>query len=72
MVEAQRAIAYDADVVMDGRDIGTVVLAESAHKFYLTASAEERARRRQLDYARQGRHVRPSGSSRGDREARHH
>jgi len=57
MVEAQRAIAYDADVVMDGRDIGTVVLAESAHKFYLTASAEERARRRQLDYARQGRHV---------------
>lgn len=57
MVEAQRAIAFDADVVMDGRDIGTVVLAESAYKFYLTASPEERARRRQRDYARQGCHV---------------
>lgn len=57
MVEAQRAIAFDVDVVMDGRDIGTVVLAESAHKFYLTASPEERARRRQRDYAKQGRYV---------------
>jgi len=57
MVEAQRAIAFDVDVVMDGRDIGTVVLAESAHKFYLTASPEERARRRQRDYARKGCHV---------------
>ena len=57
MVEAQRAIASDVDAVMDGRDIGTVVLAESSHKFYLTASPEERARRRQRDYARKGRHV---------------
>ena len=56
MVEAQRAIASDVDAVMDGRDIGTVVLAESSHKFYLTASPEERARRRQRDYARKGRH----------------
>lgn len=57
MVELQRAIAEDADVVMDGRDIGTVVLAESRCKFYLTASRDERAARRQRDYAAQGRQV---------------
>jgi cytidylate kinase len=57
MVKLQRAIAQDVDVVMDGRDIGTVVLAESRCKFYLTASPEERAARRQRDYAAQGRHV---------------
>jgi len=57
MVKLQRAIAQDVDVVMDGRDIGSVVLAESRCKFYLTASPEERAARRQRDYAAQGRHV---------------
>ncbi|MGI6130658.1 MAG: (d)CMP kinase [Bacillota bacterium] len=57
MVKLQRAIAEDADVVMDGRDIGTVVLAESRCKFYLTASPGERAARRQRDYAAQGRRV---------------
>ena len=57
MVELQRAIARDTDVVMDGRDIGTVVLAESRCKFYLTASPEERAARRLRDYAAQGRQV---------------
>ena len=57
MVKLQRAIAEDADVVMDGRDIGTVVLAESRCKFYLTASPPERAARRQRDYTAQGRQV---------------
>ncbi|MCR4426231.1 MAG: (d)CMP kinase [Firmicutes bacterium] len=54
MVRQQRRIAEQCDVVMDGRDIGTVVLAESRHKFFLTASPEERARRRMLDYTRMG------------------
>ncbi len=57
MVQLQRAIAIDADVVMDGRDIGAVVLAESHCKFFLTASVGERARRRQRDHAAQGRQV---------------
>lgn len=46
LVFIQQKIAEDNDVVMDGRDIGTVVLKDSKYKFYLTASAEERARRR--------------------------
>ncbi|MEA4882200.1 MAG: (d)CMP kinase [Clostridia bacterium] len=54
LVAAQREIARESDVVMDGRDIGTVVLPEAVHKFYLTASAAERARRRRSDYIRQG------------------
>jgi cytidylate kinase len=39
-------------LVMEGRDIGTVVFPQAAHKFYLDASPEERARRRQKDLAR--------------------
>lgn len=46
MVELQRKIAYEHDVVMDGRDIGTFVLPGAKYKFYLTASIEERAKRR--------------------------
>lgn len=46
LVKLQRAIAADIDVVMEGRDIGTVVLADTPYKFYLDASPEERARRR--------------------------
>lgn len=46
MVELQRKIADEYDVVMDGRDIGTFVLPNANYKFYLTASIEERARRR--------------------------
>ncbi len=57
LVGIQRRIADHSDVVMDGRDIGTVVLSESEHKFFLTASPEERARRRQNDYSRRGRAV---------------
>lgn len=46
MVEKQQEIAKKYDVIMDGRDIGTVVLKDSKFKFYLTASPETRAMRR--------------------------
>lgn len=42
----QRQIASDKDVVMEGRDIGSVVFPEAQFKFYLDASLSERARRR--------------------------
>lgn len=46
LVKIQQAMANKYNVIMDGRDIGTVVLKNSPLKFYLTASAEERAKRR--------------------------
>ena len=46
MVEMQREIARGICLVMDGRDIGTCVLPDATLKIYLTATAEERARRR--------------------------
>ena len=54
MVEMQRAIAAGHSVVMDGRDIGTDVLPNATLKIYLTASAEERARRRFLEMQEKG------------------
>jgi cytidylate kinase len=46
LVEAQRAFAAGRDVVMAGRDIGTVVLPRADYKFYLTASIDARTDRR--------------------------
>lgn len=46
LFELQKRLANENDVVMDGRDIGTVVLPEAEVKIFLTASAEERAKRR--------------------------
>jgi cytidylate kinase len=46
LVRLQRNMSEKYDVVMDGRDIGTVVLKDAAFKFYLTASPEKRAKRR--------------------------
>lgn len=46
LVKKQKMIAEENKVVMDGRDITTVVLPDAEYKFYLTASIEERARRR--------------------------
>ena len=46
MTQLQQALAERTPVIMDGRDIGTVVLPQAALKIYLTASVEERARRR--------------------------
>lgn len=50
MVDKQREMARQADVIMDGRDIGTHVLPGAEYKFFLTASLAERARRRQRDF----------------------
>lgn len=46
LLETQRSIARNGGVIMDGRDIGTVVLPSADFKFFLTASIEERTRRR--------------------------
>jgi len=54
LVKMQRAQAQGRNVVMDGRDIGTVVLPETRFKFFLTASLEERARRRFLEFETRG------------------
>lgn len=51
LVERQRELAKNGRVVLDGRDIGTVVLPEAEVKIYLDASPEVRARRRTKDYA---------------------
>ena len=57
LVEKQREIAAGSNVVMDGRDIGTVVLPQAQYKFFLTASLQERARRRMLELAAKGQQV---------------
>ncbi len=54
MVELQREIAGQHDVVMDGRDIGTFVLPDAQVKVFLTASLEERVRRRYLEQIEKG------------------
>ena len=46
LVKLQQNVAKRFNVIMDGRDIGTVVLVDATFKFYLTASTEERAKRR--------------------------
>ena len=46
LVQLQKQLAREADVIMDGRDIGTCVLPDAPAKIYLTASVEIRARRR--------------------------
>ena len=54
MVEQQRGLAGQGRVVMVGRDIGTVVLPDAERKIFLTASASERARRREEELASRG------------------
>lgn len=54
LVALQREMAAQQPVVMDGRDIGSYVLPEAEHKFYLTATLEERSRRRWLELQAQG------------------
>ncbi|MHC1747370.1 MAG: (d)CMP kinase [Cellulosilyticaceae bacterium] len=54
LVDLQRKLASEVSVVMDGRDIGTVVLPEATLKIFLTASAKVRAERRKLEYAEKG------------------
>ncbi len=54
LVEQQRQLGAGGAVVMEGRDIGTVVFPAADLKFYIDASAEERARRRAADPAHTG------------------
>lgn len=54
LVEAMRNMSLKYDVIMDGRDIGTVVLKDAKYKFFLTASAEERADRRYKELTEKG------------------
>lgn len=54
LVEMQQDMAKKISVIMDGRDIGTVVLPEAEVKIYLTAGTEERARRRMKEFEAQG------------------
>lgn len=57
LVARQQEIARQQSVVMDGRDIGTHVLPDATLKVYLTAAAEERARRRMNELRRKGQTV---------------
>ena len=54
LLDYQRRMAREQNVVMDGRDIGTVVLPDADVKIFLTASAEIRARRRVLELEQRG------------------
>ena len=54
MVDLQKEICLNKGVVMDGRDIGTVVFPNAELKLFLNASAEVRAERRHSEYVRQG------------------
>ncbi|MBQ9481254.1 MAG: (d)CMP kinase [Clostridia bacterium] len=57
MVELQRKIASEMSCVLDGRDIGSFVLPDAKFKFYITADADVRARRRQKELAERGQTV---------------
>lgn len=54
LVSIQRALSEKYNVIMDGRDIGTVVLKDAKFKFFLTASPEERAKRRYDELIQKG------------------
>ena len=54
LVELQQQLAVKENVIMDGRDIGTVVLPDADVKVYLTASVETRAKRRFLELQEKG------------------
>lgn len=57
LVDLQQKMGESKSVIMDGRDIGTVVFPDAEYKFYVTASAEERARRRYEELAAKGQDV---------------
>ena len=54
LMETQRSIAENGGVILDGRDIGTVVLPNADYKFFLTASVNERTKRRFLELQNMG------------------
>jgi cytidylate kinase len=57
LLQLQQELAATQNVVMDGRDIGTVVLPDAQVKIYLTASVEVRAKRRYLEQKAKGEKV---------------
>jgi cytidylate kinase len=57
MAGLQRSLGKDGGVVLEGRDIGTVVFPDADVKFYLSASAEERGKRRYLELKARGEEV---------------
>ena len=54
LVSIQKNIASKMSIVMDGRDIGTFVMPDAEYKFFLTASVDQRAKRRYLELAGKG------------------
>ena len=54
LVHYQREMAEGQDVVLEGRDIGTVVFPNAHHKFFFVADINERARRRMMDMETKG------------------
>lgn len=61
LLEAQRDMAKKGNILMDGRDIGTVILPHAPVKIFLTASAETRAERRYLELIEKGQQVTREG-----------
>lgn len=57
LLDAQRNLAKKYNVIMDGRDIGTVILPDADVKFFMTASDEARAERRKADLSSAGENV---------------
>ena len=57
LVELQRGMGMKKSVIMDGRDIGTNVLKDAEYKFFLTATAEERAERRYKELKEKGENI---------------
>ena len=57
LLETQKSIARENSVIMDGRDIGTVILPDADVKIFLTASIEARARRRYIELTEKGQSV---------------
>jgi cytidylate kinase len=55
LLAAQRAIGQQSNIVMEGRDIGSVVFPEAQVKIFLDADPPERARRRALEWEQRGR-----------------
>lgn len=57
LLETQRNMAINGNILMDGRDIGTVILPDAPVKIFLTASDEARAQRRYLELCEKGQQV---------------
>lgn len=72
LLELQRGLAREKDVIMDGRDIGTNILPDADVKIYLTASVETRAKRRYDELLAKGERCDPEEISRDiqERDAR--